>query len=187
MPDPNYTNPFEDRNSLHGVVSSIEALTGQSPIDRQPVENYIYPTYFKFFIQRLPKMTYTTTKANLPAFGYDSAFEQDNRFAKIKHTANRVAFANLEISFLVDENRGNWLEIYDVNDHKDFDENVNDHYSDATLMVTNSAMNPNVEVHFKNIFPISVTGLEFDSGVTDLNAMQATATFVYDYYTVRKL
>lgn len=191
----NYDNFFEQNNALHGTVSSVERLPGQSALDRQPTsQNYIYPTYFKFFMQRLPKMTYTVTKINLPQFGSDAAIEQDNRFTKIKHTPNRVSFANLEVSFLVDEDMSNWLEIYDwiksttlVDNHADFDPNVKDHYSDATLIITNSAMNPNVEVEFKSIFPISITGIDFDSGVTDLTAIQCTATFVYDYYTVRKL
>ena len=191
----NYDNFFEPNNALHGTRASIEILSGQSPLDRQPSnENFLYPTYFKFFMQRLPKMTYTVTKVNLPQFGSDAAVEQDNRFTKIKHTPNRVSFANLEVQFLVDEDMSNWLEIYDwikstslVEDHVDFDDNIKDHYSDATLMITNSAMNPNVEVQFKSIFPISLTGIDFDSGVTDLTAVQCTATFVYDYYTVRKL
>lgn len=195
MPLTNPDNPYGPSNSLHGVVLSFEELEGQSPLDKQPTsQNYVYPTYYKFFINRLPRMSYTTTKVNLPAFGYDAAIEQDNRFVKIKHTANRVAFGNIEASFIVDEDMSNWIEIYDwirstavLNDHYDFDPNVKDHYSDATLIITNSALNANVEVFYKNIFPISITGLEFDSSVTQLTPMTSIATFAFDYYTVKKL
>jgi hypothetical protein len=196
MPKPNENvNPHNTDNLLPGVPSSWEALSKQSVLDRQPTtQNYIYPTYFQFSIKRLPLMNYFVTKANLPDFGYDSPVEQFNRFTTIKHTANRVIFGGLSISFLVDEDMSNWREIQDwikstsvVDNHYDVDKNIKDHYSDATLMILNSAMQPNVEVTFKNVFPTAIAGFDFDSSVTELTPLESIATFAFDYYEIKKL
>ena len=192
---PKRQNPFEGSNFVAGMTSGRESAAKESVLDRQPSsQNYIYPPYFQFIVAALPQMTYFTTKAALPDFGYDSALIQDNRFAQIKHPASKVGFANLDISFLVDEDMGNWREISDwikrttvVNDHFDIDPNDKDHFCDGTLIITNSAMQPNVEVTFRNMFPISITGFQFDSSVTELTPFESTATFAYDYYEVKKI
>ena len=196
MPEPNENvNPHNTDSLLPGILSSTEALAKQSALDRQPTtQNYIYPTYFRLDIKRLPLMSYFVTKANLPDFGYDSPVEQVNRFTTIKHTANRVIFGGLNVSFLVDEDLSNWREIQDwikstsvVDDYHDVDKNTKDHYTDATLMLLNSAMQPNLEVTFKNIFPISITGFEFSSNITELTPFESTVQFAYDHYEIKKL
>jgi len=167
----------------------------QSPLDIQPTnQNYIYPTNFFFNINRLPTMTYFTTKVNLPDFGFSDALEQPTRFVPVKHPATRVTFGTLEVSFLVDEDMKNWIEIQNwikslslTEDHSDYEGNVLHHYSNATLLITNSAMNPNIEVSFSNIFPISITGLNFDSSITELTPFESTAVFAFDYYDIKKL
>ena len=196
MPTPqDRINPFAESDNIHGFTSGRESLAKESVLDRQPSnQNYIYPTYFQFAISALPNLEYYITKVNLPSFGYDSALEQLNRFTSIRHPANKVRFENVEISFLVDEDMKNWLEISDwirrssvVDDHLDILENTKDHFCEGTLMITNSAMRPNVEVVFRNMFPTSISGFEFDSSVTELTPWTATATFSYDFYEIRKI
>ncbi len=188
-------NPFGSGGFLHGMTAGRESLAKESILDRQPNnQNYIYPTYFKFVLSALPKLEYFITKVNLPSFGYDSALEQNNRFTTIRHPANKVRFEDVELSFLVDEDMTNWLEISNwirrssvVDDHLDILDNTKDHFCEGTLMITNSAMQPNVEVTFRNMFPISISGFEFDSTVTELTPWTATVRFAYDFYEIRKI
>jgi len=165
------------------------------PISRQPTnQNYIYPTYYRFVIKEMPNLEYFITKVNLPSFGYDSSIEQPNRFSLIKHPANKVVFSPLEIEFLVDEDMSNWLEINNwirrtsvVDDHRDIAEDTTTHFTQGTLFITNSAMNPNIEVTFYNMFPISISGFEFDSQIQELTPWTSTVVFSYDYYDIEKL
>ena len=192
---PKRQNPFEGSNFIAGFTAGREGLAKESVLDRQPTsQNYIYPTYFQFVLSALPKMTYFTTKVNLPDFGYDDALTQDNRFASIRHPASKLGFQNVEVSFLVDEDMSNWREISDwikrtsvVDDHFDIDPNTKDHFCDGTLIITNSSMRPNIEVTFRNMFPIRIGGFQFDSTVTELTPFETTATFAYDYYEVKKI
>ena len=55
-------------------------------------------------------------------------------------------------------------------------------YSDATLIVYNSKNIPKVNVQFKNMFPTSLSSLEYSQELTDVEYFHATATFRYLYY-----
>ena len=55
-------------------------------------------------------------------------------------------------------------------------------YSDATLIVYNSKNIPKVDVKFKNMFPTSLSSLEYSQELTDVEYLKASATFRYLYY-----
>ena len=55
-------------------------------------------------------------------------------------------------------------------------------YSDATLIVYNSKNIPKVNVNFKNMFPTSLSSLEYSQELTDVEYFKASATFRYLYY-----
>ena len=55
-------------------------------------------------------------------------------------------------------------------------------YSDATLIVYNSKNVAKVNVHFKNMFPTSLSALEYSQELTDVEYFKATASFRYFYY-----
>ena len=55
-------------------------------------------------------------------------------------------------------------------------------YSDSTLIVYSSKNQPKVTVHFKNMFPTSLSSLEYSQELTDVEYFKATASFRYLYY-----
>ena len=55
-------------------------------------------------------------------------------------------------------------------------------YSDSTLIVYSSKNQPKVNVHFKNMFPTSISALEYSQELTDVEYFKATASFRYLYY-----
>jgi len=50
------------------------------------------------------------------------------------------------------------------------------------LNVLTSKNNPNIEVRFSNVFPISLSGLTFNQQATDIDYLQATVIFSYKIY-----
>jgi hypothetical protein len=60
--------------------------------------------------------------------------------------------------------------------------NVGGTYSDATLTVLTSKNNPQLEVRFRNVFPTSLTGLNYDQQATDVEYLTATVSFNYEIY-----
>ena len=55
-------------------------------------------------------------------------------------------------------------------------------YSDSTLIVYNSKNKAKVNVLFKNMFPTSLSALEYSQELTDVEYFHATASFRYLYY-----
>ena len=179
-----------DGTQLPSVTFGAQIGKPPGVVARQPDNvNYLYQTFFRFNIHRLPKMEYFVQSVNLPGFGSDQALEQPTRFVAAKHPTARPRFDNLTMTFLVNESMENWREIYDwmktiylVKDHDDYNETISNHFSDGTLHILNSAMNPKLEIKFRNLLPVSMTGFQFDSSVTDLVPFTSEITFAYDYY-----
>ena len=55
-------------------------------------------------------------------------------------------------------------------------------YSDATLFILTSKNNSNLEVRFRDIYPISLSGLDYNQQATDVNYLTASVTFQYKIY-----
>ena len=55
-------------------------------------------------------------------------------------------------------------------------------YSDGAVIIYNSKNTPKVEVKFKDMFPISLSSLEYSQELTDVEYFKATASFRYLYY-----
>ena len=55
-------------------------------------------------------------------------------------------------------------------------------FSDATLNILSSKNRANIEVRFNNVFPVSLSGLQFTQQATDVDYLSATVTFQYRIY-----
>ena len=187
---PTQESPMTDGFILPGVTSGAELAKPNTIERRQPSStNYLFQTYFRFNIPQFTDVNYFCQRVTLPGFGAVGSQSIPTRFSDIKVPNHKVSFDDLQITFLVDENMANWRQIqewmktiYLVRDFKNYEKNTKDHYKDADLMILNSAMNSKLHVRFNQIFPVSLSGLDFDSSVTDFTPFTATATFAYDTY-----
>ncbi len=57
-------------------------------------------------------------------------------------------------------------------------------YGDATLTVTSSKNNPVVEVRFADVYPTSLSGLQYNQQESDITYLTATCTFAYKIYEI---
>jgi hypothetical protein len=57
-------------------------------------------------------------------------------------------------------------------------------YSDATLTVLNSKNIAKTEIRFKNVYPTSLGSLSYDVKQSDIDYLQASASFSYMYYEI---
>ena len=55
-------------------------------------------------------------------------------------------------------------------------------FSDATLNILTSKNNPVTEVRFQDVFPISLSGLQYSQQNNDTDYLTATVTFDYKIY-----
>jgi hypothetical protein len=60
-------------------------------------------------------------------------------------------------------------------------------YSDATLTILDSTNTPKVHIIYKDIFPVSLEGLDFDIASAGVEYFTAIASFKYTLFEVERL
>jgi len=168
------------------------------PLYKQPDNISLLSTSrFKLDISKLNSVDYFCQSANIPGISVPSV-EYPTPKKNIQFTGTKISFDEFVIEFLLDEDLTNYREIQtwiiSQSDYLDKNwygnlENIksNGLYSDATLHITSNASNPNLKINFKNIFPISLSSIQFSTITDDSSYKTATATFQYSYYEIIKL
>ena len=155
--------------------------------------NFLQNNGFVFSLARIPQTTFRVTSCEVPSIsvpppqaGYPGA---DQYFP-----GTNSVFDSLSIKFLVDEDLKNYEEIYrwltqqrfaigkgfvEKNDKEEF------LVSDATLVTMTNASNTNRIFYFKDVFPIDLGSLRFDTSVTQSEPISCTATFRFSYFELR--
>lgn len=193
-------------------------MTITNALSRQPTKlDYASPTQFKFNIIKLPKVEYFCTAVNIPGISINYV-EQQTPLKDIPHPGEKLKYADLQMTFIVDENLENYQEIHGWLTGLGFPDGYADYdtlmqagidrfptskssvstelgkirypapsqgaaLSDATLMILTNKNNPVVEVRFKDVFPISLSNLEYNQQATDINYLTAQVIFKYSIYS----
>jgi len=100
-----------------------------------------------------------------------------------------VEFGDLTVEFIVDEDLNNYYSIHKwIRDNGRSDDDANtpakEEYSQAELHIVTSQYNPAFIVAFTNIFPISLTSLNFDATMSDVEYITAQVTFKHQKHSI---
>ena len=86
--------------------------TSTSPLNRQPSKlDYTSPTQFRFVINQLPKVEYFTVAGNIPGITLDE-IELGTPLKNIPLMGNKLTYEDLSITFIVDEDLQNYIEMH---------------------------------------------------------------------------
>lgn len=169
--------------SIPADLTSNFGVVQRQPSSTNPLNN----TSYQFNIIRLPNVTWACQSANLPGLALGNA-EQMTPFTTIPREGN-ATFEDLSIQFIVSEDMKNWFEIYqwirqctNIDDFSDFDRTKI--YSDATLNILTNKFNSNVQVNFRYLFPVALSGIDFDSITDNSEPVTATVNFAFASYNV---
>ena len=168
-------------------------------LTRTPVNtNLLQPTKYLLTFSRMPTVQYFCQAVNLPGVSVGQApitFPS----VTVYSPGNQIAYNNFNIEFTVDEEVQSWKELYewfrsfsspDGTDERTLLSQKQNQgktvkkpwYSDATLTVLSALNNPILRVEFINIFPVSLSDLQFDTKLSADDIMTADANFVYDQF-----
>lgn len=171
---------------------------------RQPDNNnYLATNYFKFELTRLPLVTYHCQQVNLPSLSL-TPVEQPTVFGTTaKWIGGKYTWEELNVSFIVDEDMKNWIEVFEwmeeIGTMVDFKSNISaqstrkhpgqfgDFFSNSKISITNSSYKTKLEVDIHDMFPIALSGIQFNSTSSDNEPIVANATFAYTYYSINRL
>lgn len=180
----------------------------QSPFAKQiSNRNYMSPVGFKFILSKAPKVDFLCQAANIPAINMGTAV-QPSYLKDIAVPGDKVLYDDLTLRFLIDEQMENYLSIYKWITGLGYPETIEQYnnlkkedpytrvqdigitdpryfeFSDATLQILNSNYQPNILVKFKDVFPISLSTLEFDVADRDYSYFTAQVSFKYTIFEI---
>ena len=164
-------------------------------------KNFLSPLGFRFFIKKLPNVNFFTQRANIPGISIASQPIQPNPFTKIPYAGDHIEYNEFSVTFRVDEDLTNYMELHNWIKGLGFPENYDEYKelalkqpgsgeglkSDATLIITTNGKTPNFECVFEDAFPISLTDLVFETTDTSVNYIVASASFRYTLYKINAL
>lgn len=165
--------------------------------------NFLSPVGFKFSLAKAPKVDFYSNFANIPGIKLGTAIY--NRYGKnIPIPGDKMEFEDLTLRFLVDENLENYLEIWNwmtglgfpesLEQYKELKDSSNlSNYdikqnlyeiSDGTLQILSSNYTPNANIIFSDLFPVSLSSLNFDATSEDVTYFTAEVSFNYTYFRI---
>ena len=165
-------------------------------------KNFLSPVGFKFVIGRTPNVDYFCQAASIPEVSI-GVREIPTPVKDYSVPGDKMTFGDLSLRLLVNEDMDNYFEIYKwlkgltnpkvQSDFQKYISTVDEKgrssefmktMSDARLLVLNSNYNSIATINFYNIFPTSLTTLEFDASATDINYFTAEVNFRYTIYEI---
>lgn len=170
-------------------------------LDNTPYnKNFLSPLNFNFYIKRAPYVNFFVQSINLPGFGFVSPI-QNNPFTNIPQAGDRITFQDLEVTFKVDEEMQNYLEVANWIRSLGFPENFEQYAgikaakpgsgeeltSDMTMIISNAIKVPQFQINFRNAFPINISRLNFQTTDQTVNYISCTATFKYIFFDIEKI
>ena len=162
-------------------------------------KNLLSPTGFRFLLNRTPGVNYFTYSVPIPTLSLGE-IDTENPNVRLPFPGDKLRFEPLSIRFRVDEDLQNYLEIHNWLLSLGYPEDITksgygrgayntsgEVYSDGSLLIMTSSMNVNLRITFKNLFPISLTELNFDASLTDIDYLEATASFRSSTYEIERV
>ena len=161
--------------------------------------NFLAPVGFKFSLSKFPKVDFFCNSARIPEISLGTAI-QPSYLKEIDIPGEKLIYGDLSIRFLVDEQLENYVAVHnwltglgfpetpqqfiDKTTDRDGLRDFQEQFCDGSLHILNSNYNDVAIVKFKDIFPTSITSLDFDATETDINYFTAEATFKYVIYSI---
>ena len=169
--------------------------------------NYLSPVGFKFSIIKVPKADFFSNAASIPGINLGFA-EQPTYLKNIPVPGDKLTYADFSLRFFVDEDLVNYMQVHNWIRALGFPESLDEftalkeqdrynpstdarnalgEYSDGSLFIYNSNYNEVARVDFLDVFPISLSTINFDATDSDIQYVTAEATFKYSIYNITVL
>jgi len=161
--------------------------------------NFLSPVGFRFSLAKTPKVNFFCNSARIPEINLGLAV-QPTYLKDIDVPGDKLTYGDLTLRFLVDENMENYMAIHnwltglgypettqdfkDLVTDRDGIRDLDEQFSDGNLYILNSNFRTVASVKFKDLFPVSLTSLDFDATEPDVQYFTAEASFKYTVYNI---
>jgi len=161
--------------------------------------NFLSPVGFKFTLAKEPKVAFFCNSARIPDITLGTAI-QPSYLKDVDVPGDKIEYGDFQLRFLVDENLVNYMAIHNwivglgypdstesfrnLTTNESGTRDLLEQFSDGSLHILNSNYRDVAIVKFKDLFPVSLSSLNFEASDTDVNYFTAEVIFKYTLYTI---
>lgn len=152
---------------------------------------------------RISNTQYFCQEANLPGVSLPE-MPRPTSVVDLYVPGNKMVYNRFEITFTIDSDLKAWTDIHDWmrklttpvnnNEYKNLwtrdtviDSKQMAQYADGILTIMSGLNNPKFRIKYTNMFPTSLTDIQFKSTGSADDILTATASFRYDYFEIESL
>jgi len=180
-----YASPTQFRFGIH-QLPKVEFFSTAATIPAIALSDVLIPTPFKSIPMMGDQLTYDNLSVSfivdeylenflsihewMTAIGFPKSRTQFSEFkSNTSNTPSSAAIKSNDIGDVQKPTPSNAL------------------FSDATLTVLSNKNNPIVNVFFRDLYPVAMTGLSYNQGATDVEYLTAEITFAYQLYEIETI
>lgn len=155
--------------------------------------NFLQNNAFTFVLSRIPETMFRIVECSLPAISIPSATQDTPAYLQ-PWPGSALSFEDFTCRFIVDEDLKNYEEIYnwitqqrfcsDFKPTRDLERNLT---SDGTLITMTNASTPNRAFLFKDMFPVNLDSIDFDTTVDAPQPVVCQVTFKFSHFVLKPL
>ena len=180
-----YASPTQFRFGIH-QLPKVEFFSTAATIPAIALSDVIVPTAFKSIPMMGDQLTYDNLSISFIVDEYlENYLSIHEWMTAIGFPKNRTQFSQFK------SNTSNTPSTASSpsNDIGDVQKptSANALFSDATLTVLSNKNNPIVNVFFRDLYPVAMTGLSYNQGATDVEYLTAEITFAYQLYEIEAI
>lgn len=162
-------------------------------LNRNPQNtNPLQPTKFLLTFARIPTTQYFCQEVNIPGVTLGEV-DRVTPFLDMFSPGTKLKYDPLDVTFMIDEELQSWKDMYNwftsIADPDGFEgrgknrelQNTT-HFSDATLTVLSALNNPLIRIEYTNVFPLTMSDVQFDTKLSSDTIITCRATFRYQSY-----
>lgn len=173
-------------------------------LTRQPQNtSLLQTTKYVFSMPRINNVQYFCQEANLPGVSLPE-MPRPTSVVDLYVPGNKMVYNRFSITFLIDADLKAWTDIHDwmraLTTPKNNEEYKNlwkrdtvinpkqlAQYADGVLTIMSGLNNPKFRVKYWNMFPVSLSDIQFSSTESADEILTATAEFRYDLFDIEAL
>jgi len=161
--------------------------------------NFLSPIGFKFTLAKEPKVSFFSNSCRIPEINLGTAI-QPSYLKDIDVPGDKITYGDFFLRFLVDENLENYMAIHNwitglgypetteeylnLTTNEDGLRDPKEAFSDGSLRILNSNYKDVAVIKFLDLFPVSLSSLDFEANDTDINYFTAEVGFKYTIYNI---
>jgi len=150
--------------------------------------NFLSPFGFQLILDKIPSTKFFIQRARVPGLSLGKVSLGTPFVAN--HEAGNLQFGEFSIDFIINESLDSYLDIqawmFEKGNPESFDTFKSDKYDGSLVILSNNKVSI-LEVKFTDIWPNSLTDIDFDSTLTEPTPIIATATFSFDNMSYHRL